>query len=383
MGDKLTALTKDFKKKYGDMLIGFGATHEVCDKLQGSSPRLNYCLYGGIPRDCLIEFFGEEGGGKTTTALDIAANAKQLFETEHEEIVAKLKAIEKPTKAEKDQLDYLVKRGPKIVMFIDAENSLNKEYAMNLGVDIDNTFIIGPKHQFAESIFDMILESIDTDEIGLVILDSIAALISKQEFDKNVDEKTMAGISAPLTVFSRKLVQCCKRNKCTFIGINQTRDDMLNPHNRFKTTGGKAWKFFCTARIAFSKSTLLGENGEELKMSAETPAGHRIAFRVVKNKYSSPNRLSGFYTLNYTYGVDSETDLFHLCLKEGFIEQAGAWFSVVDRDTGELIDSSEGEPAKCQGMLKMIDIIRTDDKIYNYLWEKLDVIINKPPTKEN
>ena len=43
-----------------------------------SSPRMNYCTFGGIPLGKLVEFYGEEHGGKTTSALDIVGNYQKL-----------------------------------------------------------------------------------------------------------------------------------------------------------------------------------------------------------------------------------------------------------------------------------------------------------------
>ena len=45
-------------------------------------------LYGGIPRGRIVEFAGEENSGKTTTALDIVANAQKLFQEEWENEIA-------------------------------------------------------------------------------------------------------------------------------------------------------------------------------------------------------------------------------------------------------------------------------------------------------
>ena len=35
--------------------------------------------YGGIPCGRIIEFYGADGSGKTTTALDLAGQAQKLF----------------------------------------------------------------------------------------------------------------------------------------------------------------------------------------------------------------------------------------------------------------------------------------------------------------
>ena len=49
-------------------------------KLPFSSPQLNYVTYGGVPRAALSEFYGNEGGGKSTVAIDLCKNAKRIFE---------------------------------------------------------------------------------------------------------------------------------------------------------------------------------------------------------------------------------------------------------------------------------------------------------------
>jgi recombination protein RecA len=56
---------------------------DILLKYLGSSPLFNYITYGGVPRGRIIEFAGEENGGKTTTALDIVANAQKLFKKEY------------------------------------------------------------------------------------------------------------------------------------------------------------------------------------------------------------------------------------------------------------------------------------------------------------
>lgn len=95
-----------------------------------------------------------------------------------------------------------------------------------MGVDVDNLILFKPTSQSAEEILQFILDAIDTGEIGLWVLDSIGALSSKQELEKTLDEKTYAGISAPLTVFGRKAEMLMTKHHCTGIGINQLRDDL-------------------------------------------------------------------------------------------------------------------------------------------------------------
>ncbi len=100
-------LIKDFNKQYKEDIAARGIARVETEKIPFTSPRANYMLYGGIPRGRIIEFAGEEGGGKTTTALDIAANAQPLFKREWEAEIEELKAIEKPKKEETARLTYL------------------------------------------------------------------------------------------------------------------------------------------------------------------------------------------------------------------------------------------------------------------------------------
>ena len=76
---KLDVLIKDFNKQYKEEIAARGIPKIETQKIPFSSPRANYMTYGGIPRGRIIEFAGEENGGKTTTALDIVANAQPLF----------------------------------------------------------------------------------------------------------------------------------------------------------------------------------------------------------------------------------------------------------------------------------------------------------------
>ena len=75
----LDSVIKDLNKKFKTNLINEGLVFEKISRVPFSSPRLNYMLYGGLPVGRIIEFAGEEGGGKTTTALDVVANAQRLI----------------------------------------------------------------------------------------------------------------------------------------------------------------------------------------------------------------------------------------------------------------------------------------------------------------
>ena len=175
---KLDELMKNINKKFKDEIMVKGVKWENVDiKIPFSSPRANYMTYGGIPLGRAVQFFGVNSGGKTTTALDIVANAQKLF---------KAQAKEKGEPA-------------KEVLFIDAENTLDELWATTLGVDLEELRLLRPQAQSAEDIFQIIIEAVQTDEVGLIVLDSVGVLLSNAAWEAGMDEKTYCGIAGPLT----------------------------------------------------------------------------------------------------------------------------------------------------------------------------------------
>ena len=303
---------KEFNKKAKEDIVKQGVTSYEFKRIPFTSPRMNYCTFGGLPIGKLIEFYGEEHGGKTTTALDVVANFQQM-EDERK------------------------------VLWCDCENTLDAEWAKKLGVDIDDMYILKPENQSAEEIFQFVLDSIETGEIGLVVIDSLGVMISAQALDKSMEEKTYAGISGALTTFGGKAEMACQKHRCTCIGINQIRDDMNSAWGGIKTPGGKAWKHNCSVRMQFTRGSFIDDRGNEIKRSSESPAGNIVMMSMTKNKSCPPTRRTGFYTINYEYGVDYLKDLVELAIKYGIIDKAGAWFSIMNPETGEIIEKIQGQ----------------------------------------
>lgn len=309
----LSEVIKNANKGAQSDVITIGLPSYDFKRIPFTSPRMNRCTFGGLPVGQLIEFYGEEHGGKTTTALDIIANYQRM-------------------------------ENARRVLYIDAENTLDAKWAKKLDVDVDSLVLFKPTIQSAEEIFQFILDAVETDEVGLWILDSIPALSSAQELEKDMTEKTYAGISGALTVFSRKIEKLNHLHRCTGIGINQLRDDLgAMWSGATKTPGGKGWKHFCSVRMEFKKGKYIDEKGNELTRSVESPAGNYVVMSMTKNKSCPLTKKTGFYTLNYEYGVDYLKDLVEVALLENIVIKSGAWFSIINPETGELIEKLQGQ----------------------------------------
>lgn len=360
---KLDVLLKDINKKFKEDIASIGLPKRHIEKIPFTSVCANWLTYGGIPRGRIIEFAGEEGSGKTTTALDIVKNAQLLFNQEYKDEISSLKKEDKLSKDKQTRLQYLESSSPKRVVYIDCENTLDTDWALKLGVDVDDMIILKPQTQSAEEIFQIALDLIDTGEVGLMILDSLGVMVSQQAFDKSIEEKTYGGISQPLTVFGNKASSLCAKHNTTLIGINQVREDMANPYNTFKTPGGKGWKHMCSLRIIFSKGYPIDCDGNEIKKSALNPYGNKVQMSIAKTKVSSPERKLSYYTLTYNEGVYEIIDLVDLAISNNIIVQAGSWFTLANPETGEMLE----DKLKCQGKPNVIKQIKEDKKLEQFI----------------
>lgn len=340
MGEYLDAVMKNVNKDAKAEIMTKGLKEYDYERIPFTSPVMNRCLYGGLPVGKIAEFSGEEHGGKTTSAMDIVAN-------------------------------YQIKEGAKDVLWVDAENTFDFEWATKMGVDVDSLYYVKPEGQSAEYIFQIIEDAVSTGEVGLWVLDSLGVLASEAELDEKKDytDKTYAGISQPLTRFTKKIEMLMQKTKCTGIGINQEREDLNSQWGGTKTPGGKAWKHGCMVRLRFSRGKFLDEKGNELTRNAATPAGNIVQMTMLKNKSCPPNRRTGSYTLNYETGIDYLADLVEVAILYDIIEKNGAWFKIVDTESGEILSD------KIQGQAKVYEILEDDENLLNIVETLVDKAI--------
>lgn len=327
------------KESGDDQVMTIGVSSYNYQRIPFTSPRMNFCTFGGIAVGRITEFYGEESSGKTTTALDVIANYQNMPEARK-------------------------------VLYVDAENTLDIEWAHKLGVNTDDLIIYQPKGEkaYAEYIFQVMCEMLESGDIGLWVLDSIGALMSKQEIDKEIEDKTYAGISQSLTRFSKRAEILCAQHNCTGIGINQERANLNSPYGGTTTPGGKAWKFHCSMRLRFSKGKYLNDKREEIsKSSAETPAGNIVHMAIEKTKVCSPKRRIGFYTLLYDSGIDYVKDLIDMAIYYDIIDKHGGWFTIVDTETGDILQD------KIQGQANVCELLEQDDALF----KRVEELVNK------
>ena len=338
---KLDVLIKEINKEYKEEIAFKGNDIEVYkyEKVPFSSPRLNYMLYGGLPMGRMIEFAGPEKSGKTTTALDMVKQCQLKFKKENQ--------------------------GRK-VCFVDSENTFDVEWATKLGVNVDDLILIRPQEQYAEQIFDIMKAIVETGEVGLIVLDSVAQLVGKNAISEDIEKKQYGGIAMPLTKFCNIVVPLLGKYNCMCIMINQVREDLNNQYNEFITPGGRGFKHNCSVRLMFRQGPFIDVNNRELTRGAENPAGNLVKVHVEKSKICRSDRRTGFYTLNYLNGIDYLSDTIDVLLQLGAINQRGAYFDLLNIETGEVLYDG-----KIQGKPALLKLLRENPELFKKLQDQI------------
>lgn len=334
----IESVIKNLNKNMKIGTVQLGVEFQETPKLPFSSPRLNYMTYGGVPLGRVAEFSGPDGSGKTTTALDLVGQAQKMFPD-------------------------------KVAAFVDVEHTFDPVWATKLGVDCMNMMYVDPDAMSAEDTLQTVYELASSGVTSIIVIDSIGAMVSEQANEKEIGERTYAGISGPLTTFSNKIAPVLSRTQTILIGINQVRDNLNSPYGGLNTPGGKAWRHACSTRLTFRQGAYVDIKGNTLTKSCENPAGNIVDVSLVKSKVCRPDRKVGYYTLNYLEGIDYIADTFDVALKLNIINQGGAWYSIVDPETGEIMGEGNW---KYQGRAKVLEVMSEDEEVLSYINKMID-----------
>jgi len=307
---------KDLLSLFGEdalYLDGDVGTVGACDIVRTGSPALDYALgIGGMPRGRIIQLAGKESSGKTLLSLLCMKS-------------------------------WLNENPDNTVMFIDAEYTYDANWARQLGIDTSRVIVAktndakkifegllgkttvnkttGKATKSAKGVLDLVKEGTDPrfKNLGLIVLDSVAAMNTPMEVDAAIGKQNMAPMPRFLSTELKKLTPAVADANVSMIFINQVR---VNPGvmygNPEDSPGGKALKHACSVMI--NMAPISGADSK-IEDENENVIGHKVRAKIQKNKVGAPFR-EAVYTIKYTEGlVNCEEELLDLAVLCGIISR--------------------------------------------------------------
>ena len=279
----ITNALKALEKRFGESVVmKMGDAPNDARTISSGRPELDAALGGGYGVGKIVEIFAESGCGKTGLCLEAAAE---------------------------------VQKNGGIVAVIDAEHALNTEYCEQIGINVEDLYISQPT--YGEQAIEAIRALVETKQIDLIIVDSVAALTPRSTLEGESGQAQMAVQARMMSQAMKLITGPASDNDCTIIFINQLRATMAMYGPSQTTTGGKALKFFASQRLEI-------KNKGKLKVGEEV-VGFKQQIDVVKNKIGSPFKKVN-YEIVYGKGIDKVNGLIEGCVFEGILERSGAWY---------------------------------------------------------
>ncbi len=320
MATQLKIMFQYLEKKYGKGIIMNLGEKQISNVpvIPTGSVGLNIALgTGGYPQGRIVEIFGPEASGKTTLAMHAIAN---------------------------------VQKSGKRALLVDTEHAFDKNYAEQLGIDVQNMLICQP--DYGEQALDVIEYCIKTEVVGIVVLDSVSALIPEAELQGEIGDHNMAGQARLMSKAMRKLTAIINKAGVICLFINQLRHKIGFVFGSSEVTpGGNALKYHASVRLDI-------RNIGAIKDKDGVKIGQKTRVRVVKNKLAAPFK-EAMFDIIYGKGIAEMEEIVDIAVSLGLIQKSGAWFSYEGKRMG-------------QGKEAVVQYMKENEKMQSELMQKMN-----------
>ncbi len=283
---------------------------------------MDYALFGGLPYGRVCVYSGLQHSGKTTAACcELGA--------------------------------YQRENPDKTSVYFDVEHALDIQFQARMnGLDLDKLYIPNINGLSGEQILDMIIDLQKSDDIGMIILDSIPALIPQivMENDLTKDSGIRGTMARKLHQFLPMMTTLVNDKQNIFILINQVRiaGKTYTGANIYSEPGGSAPQYYSSVSVRFgTRKFTKGDDMDACKGDGEGADGFRLAFKITKNKCAPCSRGGGFITYRYATGLDWLHDVLEIATTFDFIHRVNnVTYELINLETGEIYTGEDGTPLR-------------------------------------
>jgi recombination protein RecA len=221
-GKASDAVLAALQKEFGDGIGQRGGNWPDAERIPVDIFPFDYATGGGIPRGRCTMFYGKEGSTKSLTLYRALAQVQKTGETG---------------------------------VLIDAEHVYDTSWAKRTGVNTAKLIVIQPDN--GEQAVDAAEAMMYASDVGMVGIDSVAAIVPNNEIESSASKQQVAGNALLLTKFTRKMVSALTReaknsHRPALVLVNQIRYKLGvmygDPENM---PGGEALKFMTSLRVRF------------------------------------------------------------------------------------------------------------------------------------
>lgn len=253
-----------------------------------------------------------------------------------------------------------------VVMWIDAENSFDKDYAQAMGWDTEKAQKDGLLYYFpytenkvtAEKWLDTITMMVSSGIPHLIVVDSLAAIPTMAEANSSAEKANVATMARVLTPWLKSIGPDLASSKCVLLIINQERDSIGPYGGPAHFPGGKALGHHCHL-ILRTMSPEKATDGESIT----------LRYKIEKTKVFPAPKPGTEYELKVTTGdvveVDFISELFNAGVKYKFIvtEAGEEWkknVGYLQDEQGELHKLGNGAKQMLQKLedQALLDILK-------------------------
>lgn len=267
--EELKALRASVIKRYGSDLLKKGNDIHQPHRIPTGIFTFDYCTLGGIPQSRITMFHGAKHSGKSSAADRALGNAQS------------------------SQPD-------KQAVKVDTEGTHDEVWSEKQGVDNETLLVVQPES--GEQAVDLTIGLIETTDVGLIVVDSLAALVPLKELESSAEDAHVGQAAKMITSMLRKasasLIKERRRgHMVTILVTNQNRAAIGKwapaGQEAIGLPGGKALEHFTTLQCKFKNKEVKDKDSEGF----DTLSANEHAFTIDKNKCNGGMRTGEYRML--------------------------------------------------------------------------------------